>query len=242
MVLISCAGGRGEAKEKSSNWSAFASGWCYYGEDSLEVVIAEFTTAQLQDLLGKPEPENVNDLFLLIPDEDCFDLSVADRKNIVEANRVSIESDFMFYSILENDITNNYLSVGGAFEGEWEMFSKKIDNTWRIAVNSKSCAPVCYTSIEKTYIYENNMLIRLDHANLAGYQNTYIEMFFNFDMLTDEQKEFVTYEWDDSDYSVLFSLPRDGKTISMYVDFYTRYCCQGIPEEAFKVVETNIWE
>jgi len=217
----------------------------YEEEDPFSEVVAQYSPEQLKKLLGKTEPTDVRDLFILLPDELCVkyaNTTQADRQAMAkgkfkgETNRMWID---------EIDLAHGYLDLDGivmGFEGGWEMFAKKIDGVWWIAVNEQNCAAMCFTLHANTYTFKNGTLTRHTEANLAGYQDVWAELFIDFDQLTEKQKEQVNKIWENHGIEdVLFKLPRDGKTITMYVDKLP-YLEAEIPETALKKVKKEIWK
>lgn len=206
-------------------------------DNPFETLVASYSPQQLRQLLGKTEPQDVRDFLALLPDSLCYDYSAADRRKVAQGERVG---EFGGMALGEVDIANGYLNLSGAWEGTWEMFAKKEGKTWRIAVNQQYCGPMCYTHIAETYTFEDGKLTQHNYANLAGYQDVWVELFIDFDQLTQEQQDAARRVWEENN-NVLFRLPRDGKTISMYVDALP-YFDEGIPEEAFKEVTAVMWE
>lgn len=209
-----------------------------YNDDPFVEVKASFYSRELIRLLGKREPEIITDFFLLLPDDVCFDLSVDERKKMVDGERVGEWSQM---AIGQKDIENRYLSLSGAFEGTWEMYAQQDDGFWLVAVNSQSCGPLCMTDIAQSYIYEDRRLMSTNYANLAGFQDVWAELFFDFDQLTALQIEEVKEVWDDSIGNILFRLPQDGKNITMYIDDLP-YSDIDIPEKAFKEITVEMWK
>ncbi|MDD3738657.1 MAG: hypothetical protein PHP31_05125 [Lentimicrobiaceae bacterium] len=207
--------------------------------DPFREVIAEYSPEQIKQLIEKSEPQDVRDLFVLLPDDLCYEYSATDRKKVAQGERVG---EYGGIAIGELDVKNGYFDLSGAWEGIWEMFAKKQDNTWWIAVNQQYCGPMCYTHIANTYTFENGKLIQHSYANLAGYQDVWLELFIDMDKLTEAQKKQANDIWEENGFeSVLFSLPRDGKTITMYIE-NEPYIEIGIPENAFKEIKKNIFE
>ncbi|NLX67360.1 MAG: hypothetical protein GXZ19_11465 [Bacteroidales bacterium] len=212
-------------------------------DNPFSTVVAEYTPEQIKQLLGKSAPENVKDLFpLLSPEDIFFGLKAEERKQLVKQKKYVTESGSMTFLVNETETGENYLSFIGTFEGIWEMFAKKKGDTWWIAVNSQFCGALCYTHIANCYTFHNNRLTLHTDANLAGYQDVWPELFIDFDQLTADQQETVKKIWDKKlNELILFNLPRDGKTITMYIDELP-YLDEDIPYEVFKKVETDIWE
>lgn len=209
-----------------------------YADDPFVAVVGYLDSEELMALFGKREPEDITDFFLLIPDDDCFGLTVDERKKMVQGERLDGWSQM---AIGEKDIKNRYLNLSGAFEGKWEMYAEEVEDVWMVAVNVQFCGPFCITHLGDSFLYENRRLMKVSYANLAGYQNFWPELFFDFDKLTSEQIDKVEEIWVDDSSAILFDLPRDGKTITMYVDNLP-YLEEDIPEEAFKVVKTEMWK
>lgn len=208
-------------------------------DDPFSQLIAEYSPQQLKQLLGKAEPQDVRDFLALLPDSLCYDYSAADRKKVAQGERVG---DFGGMALGEVDTSNGYLNLSGAWEGTWEMFAKKMNGTWWVAVNQQYCGPMCYTHIANTYTFKNGTLTRHTHANLAGYQDVWAELFIDFEQLTESQKKQVNEIWEENGMNaVLFRLPRDGKTITMYIDMLP-YLDAEIPETAVKEVTAEIWQ
>ncbi|HPX76257.1 MAG TPA: hypothetical protein PLW77_06730 [Bacteroidales bacterium] len=216
------------------------------GDDPFAEVIATYSSEQLQKILGKPEPTDVRDLFILLPDEVCIlyaNTTQEDRQQMAKG-KFKGEIDRMWIDNL--DLSSGYLDLDGhvmGFEGLWEMFAKKIDDIWWIAVNEQNCAAMCYTIQANTYSFENGTLTKHSNANLAGYQDVWAELFIDFDKLTETQKKQANEIWESNNgiKDILFRLPRDGKTITMYIDKLP-YLEEDIPESAFKKVKTEIWK
>ncbi|MGI6572814.1 MAG: hypothetical protein ACOX19_05260 [Fermentimonas sp.] len=219
-------------------------------DDPFSELIVQYTPAQLKKIIGKAEPEDVTDLFLLLPDTDFllyFNFTAEQRKEMLKGETIQ------YVELSDIDVKNGYISSG--YEGTWEMFAKKIDGVWWIALYENNCGEYCSTVQAKTYTYGEGKLVQRNHANLAGYQDVWVELFVDFDQLTEEQRELANGIWEaqqeaerDSweenngvNSGLLFRLPRDGKNITMYVEAYP-YTEAGIPESAIREVTTAIWE
>jgi len=204
-----------------------------------EKVIVNYSPEEIKQLLGKTEPESVLDLFVLLPDSFCYDYSAADRLKIAQGERVG---EYGGMALGETDIPNGYINLSGAWEGIWEMFARKEGDGWRFALNQQFCGPVCYTHMADTYTYQDGTITLQGYANLAGYQDVWVELFIDFDQLNEQQKEQANSIWQEMGYdSVLFRLPRDGKTITMHIDPLP-YLDAEIPESAIKEVTAVMWE
>jgi hypothetical protein len=146
--------------------------------DPLSETIAQYSPAQLKEIIGKTEPQDVTDLFLLLPDTDFllyFNFTVEQRKELIQKGKTAFA--FTGGDIeLEMDVENGYLASG--YEGGWEMFAKKVDGVWWIAVYENNCGEYCGTIQAKTYTFDAGKLVRHEHANLAGYQDVWLELFF----------------------------------------------------------------
>ena len=208
--------------------------------DPSSVTVAEYTPKQIRQILGKDKPQNVLDLFLLLPESDCFDLSIADRKKIISGETYSDENGLMLISRAEEDVLNNYLSLGGTFEGIWEMCSHEEDGIPLFAVNQQSCGPACVTERANLYSLEQGKILQHAETNLARFQSLSLDLFLDTDQLTNAQKTKAQKIWDESNNAVLFKLPRDGNTIKMYIEEMP-YLDEGIPSEAFREVKTSMW-
>lgn len=252
-ALMSCGGGKtakaGEAERHSETTvnsdatseeelSGISSENYFDENDPLSELIVEYTPEQLKQIIGKAEPKDVRDLLLLLPDTDFllyFNFDVEQRKKMLKGETIS------HINIDKIDVRNGYISSG--YEGTWEMFVKKIDGIWWIAVYENNCGEFCSTVQAKTYTYSEGKLVQRNHANLAGYQDLWVELFVDFSQLTKEQQRQANKVWNELDKvsDVLFKLPRDGKTITMYVEseYYTEV---GIPEEAIREVKKEIWK
>lgn len=229
------------AEDSLSNEKNIESAGVFDESNPMSVLITQYSPEQIKKLLGKSAPEDVRDLFVLLPDTLCYDYSAADRLKVARGQRVG-EYGGMALSE-ESNIANGYIELSGAWEGIWEMFAKKENNTWWIALNQQFCGSICYTHYANTYTFENGRLIQHFDANLAGYQDIWPELFIDFEQLTKTQKQQATNTWEENkEYDcVLFRLPRDGKTITMYID-KEPYVGSGIPENAFKEVSKEIWK
>lgn len=255
IALVSCGGGKADKTENVVNaekQSAMTSdsdaadehGFSdvgidnYFDEDDpFSELIVEYTTGQLKQIIGKTEPKDVTDLFLLLPDTDFllyFNTTVEQRKKMLKGEATE------YVKLHDVDVRNGYISSG--YEGIWEMFAKKIDGIWWIAVNENNCGEFCSTIQAKTYTYSEGKLVQRNYANLAGYQDIWVELFIDFDQLTSAQKKHANDIWEDNGRdNVLFRLPRDGKTITMYIESYP-YIEAGIPESAIKEVTKDLWQ
>ena len=211
-----------------------------FSDDPFVNVVAYFDSRELIKLLGKRNPENITDFFLLLPDDICFGLSVDDRKRMVDGERVGAGEQM---AIGKKDTENRYLNLSGAFEGTWEMYAQEDEGFWLVAVNYQSCGPQCVTEIAQSYIFEDRRLLEISYANLAGHQNYWVELFFDFDKLTADQIESVKEIWDENSdvQDILFRLPQDGKNITMYIDNLP-YLDADIPNEAFTEVTVEMWK
>lgn len=240
IMLLSCGGGKTKDKtEISGNMEDIVQSVGIDDDDPFSEVIIQYSPQQLKQLLGKAEPQDVRDFLVLLPDSFCYNFSAADRKRVAQGERVG---DYGGLALGEVDIPNGYLNLSGAWEGSWEMFAKKVDGTWRLAINQQYCGPACYTHIADTYTFENGTLTRHTYANLAGYQDVWVELFVDFDQLTEAQQKQANEIWDENGIdAVLFRLPRDGKTITMYIDMFP-YLDAEIPETAFKEITAEIYQ
>ena len=211
-----------------------------FSNDPFVQVVASFDSRELIRLLGKREPESIADLFLLLPDDVCFDLSVDKRKRMLDGEKVGEWSQM---SIGQKNIENRYLSLSGAFEGTWEMYAQQDDGFWLVAVNYQSCGPRCVTDFAQSYIFEDRRLLSISYANLAGYQDYWVELFIDFDKLTVEQTESVKEIWDENSdiQDILFRLPQDGKRITMYIDNLP-YLDVDVPNDTFREVTAEMWK
>lgn len=199
--------------------------------------LSNYTPEQLQQLIGKTEPHDVRDFLALIPAESCFNYSVEERQKLMQGKGVG---EFSGVQIGEHDAKNGYLNLVGPFEGIWEMFAKKINEIWWIAVNQQFCGPLCYTYIANTYmLFPDGDFLQSHEANLAGYQDVWLELFLDLEQLSSEQQKQAKEAWEES-RGVLFQLPRDGKTITMYIDPLP-YLDNNIPESAFRKISVEIW-
>ncbi len=207
-------------------------------ENPFVELVKEYKPEELQHLLDKAQPQNIKDFFLLLPEEDCFEIPAELRVQMLQ-NKPLEQWDYM--AIEEVDVENRYLNLTGPLEGKWEMYAQEVDDVWFIAVNWQVCGPACYTEIAKTYIYDNGQLILDYSANLAGYQDLWPELFIDFSMLNEEQERAAREIWEENKYEVLYDLPRDGKTVSMYVEPLL-YIDEDIPWDAFRTVESEIWK
>ncbi|NLO70746.1 MAG: hypothetical protein GX102_07400 [Porphyromonadaceae bacterium] len=212
-------------------------------DNPLEVEILSYTVNELKQRLGKAQPENIKDLFLLLPDDLAFGFSLDERKQMLDGEKVGGGVEM---GIGDLDLKNHYLNFQGNYTGNWEMCTNRKDDFWLFAVNYHECGQYCSTQYAKMLSYENGVIKELRYANLAGYQDLWPELFFDFSKLTDEQTEFVKEEWDkfnseDFETHILFNLPRDGKIITMYIDqlFFEEML---LPYEAFKSVENELWD
>lgn len=211
-------------------------------ENPQETIIAKYSPEQLTHLLGKEEPDNIQDLLLMLPRMLTFRFDYADKKAMIAGKKVGGGVEM---SIGDLDLTHHYLNFRGAYEGHWEMCAKKINNGWGFAVNYNECGPSCFTEIAKMFYYEDGVITEMHYANLAGYQNLWPALFIDFDLLTAEQINYVESEWNNMDFNdivekVLFKLPRDGENIIMYID--QLFFDELLPYEAFKEVKTKMWE
>lgn len=219
-------------------------------DDPFSELIVQYTLAQLKKIIGKAEPKDVTDLFLLLPDTDFllyFNFTAEQRKEMLKGETIQ------YVELSDIDVKNGYISSG--YEGIWEMFAKKIDGVWWIALYENNCGEYCSTVQAKTYTYGEGKLVQRNHANLAGYQDVWVELFVDFDQLTEEQRELASGIWEAQQEAeresweenngvnsgLLFRLPHDGKTITMYINAYP-YIEAGIPESAIREVTTAIWE
>ncbi len=249
-IMIGCGGAKAEKSENgeeqadtilnndSDNESLnIVSVDNYFDEDDpLSELIVQYAPKQLKQIIGKTEPKDVRDLFLLLPDTDFllyFNTSVEQRKRLLKGEETE------YVKLYDIDVKNGYISSG--YEGTWEMFAKKIDGIWWIAVNESNCGEYCYTVQAKTYTYSEGKLVQRNYANFAGYQDVWIELFIDFSQLTESQQKLAKSIWEENGRdSVLFRLPRDSKTITMYIESYP-YIEAGIPESAIKEISTEIW-
>ena len=203
--------------------------------DPLSELIVQYSQAELKEIIGKVEPSDVRDLLLLLPETDFlfyFNFTAAQRKAMLNGETIN------HVQLSEVDVPNGYIQSG--FEGVWEMFAKKIDGVWNILVYENNCAEYCSTVLAKTYVYYNGKLYQQHHANLAGYQDVWIELFIDLDQLNATQKETANALWEGTtSNNVLFRLPRDGKTITMHIDANC-YTDAGIPESAIKEVKVEL--
>lgn len=200
-------------------------------------LVAQFTPEQLQEIIGKPQPEGVRDLLLLLPDDDCFNTSIADRRKALAGERVGEDR------LGIGEANTQYLNLTGIFEGTWEMYALQKGKRWHIAVNQQECGPLCLTTIAHEYSFLEGKLLRHSAANLAGYQDAWPELFIDFDQLTTQQQEAVHSIWNGNNEQmnmILFRLPRRGNNISMYIDPLA-FSDAGVPESAFKEVEAEMW-
>lgn len=212
-------------------------------DNPFEIEILRYSTVELKQRIGKADPENIRDLFLLLPDRFAFEFSVDERKQMLDGKKVGggLEMD-----IGDLDLKNQYLNFQGNYTGNWEMCANRESDLWLFAVNYTECGEYCSTMYAKMFSYRNGVIKELKYANLAGYQDLWPELFFDYSKLTKEQIEFIEQEWSkltslDFNLRVMYNLPKDGKTIEMYIDngFFEE---MPLPYEAFKLVETDMWE
>lgn len=207
-------------------------------DDPFSELILQYSPEEIREIIGKTDPQDVTDLLLLLPETDFlfyFNFDVEQRKRMLDGDTIS------YVELAEIDIANGYILSG--YEGAWEMFAKKIHDVWWIALHENNCGEQCSTIQAKTYTFDSGKLIQRNYANLAGYQDVWLELFIDFDQLTEAQQKLANDIWEESDVSsnVLFKLPRDGKTITMYIEAYP-YIEAGIPESAIKKVKKEIWK
>lgn len=204
-------------------------------DDPFVELVAQYTPEQLNQLIAKPEPTDIQDLLLLLPDSDFllyFNFDVAQRKQLLAGETVSN------VTLDKSDAANGYLQSG--YEGVWEMIAKAEGDVWHIALNERNCAEFCSTVMQKSYIYQDGKLLAQNAATIAGFQDYWPELFIDFKQLTQDQKDTVMQVWAEHGIEgVLYRLPRDGQSpIVVYLDAQ-RYTEAGIPESAMMEVTEN---
>ncbi len=237
-VLVGCGRGKAESKtDTKSNMLDTVLLSEIVDDDPFSELVAQYSLSEMEKIIKKTEPLDVTDLFLLLPETDFlfyFNFSIEQRKKMLKKEMVSN------VELNEIDVANGYMQSG--YEGIWEMFAKKIDGVWWIAVYENNCGEYCNTVQAKTYTFDKGKLIKRSYANLAGYQDVWVELFIDFNQLTVEQQKVAYRIWEENGLdALLFRLPRDGKTITMYIEAFP-YLEAGIPEVAIKEVKTELWK
>ena len=211
-------------------------------DNPFEIEVLSYSADDLKHRIGKSNPENIKDLFLLLPDKYVFEYSLDERKQMLGGKKVGGGVEMRIEDL---DLKNHYLNIQGNYTGIWELCAKREGDFWLFAINRNECAQYCFTEYAKMFSYKNGVIKELKYANLAGYQDLWPELFLDYSMLTDEQIEYIEQEWSkltslDFDLRVLYKLPKNGKTIEMYIDngFFEE---MPLPFEALKFVEADMW-
>ena len=108
------------------------------------------------------KPNNIKDYFLLIPDELILNISINDRKKILEIKDYQESQELGIYYLTETiDINNAFIRIcstgdGGGNNIEMTYFIKS-DKTKLIAVNISSWDMLTESSELHFYTYENNI-------------------------------------------------------------------------------------
>jgi len=111
---------------------------------------------------SKKGSSNIEDFFLLLPDDAALELDSDERKTLLKEESTNTNGPLP-YSLDKFDVMDNgYMKIkGDNFEGVWEMYYDKIHRI--IAVNLISCGPVCYSEYLKLYKYNNKSLEMLNN-------------------------------------------------------------------------------
>lgn len=105
--------------------------------------------------------QNIGDFFKMIPAEDCFNLSIEERQQMIDnynaENEERISSNML--ALNNYDLSNGYISMNGIFEGHWEMCYWNISTGEKlVGVTESGCGPACMTIFFNFYLYSDKEL------------------------------------------------------------------------------------
>lgn len=219
-------------------------------EDPFFNLLVSFSAEDIKQRIGKPAPELVSDFFLLLPDSLLpLSLTAQERTDVLGGKaRKGIRLE-------TSDTSNGFLDLSAPDGGRWEIFVQKMSEddigislldespnapAWEVLVYQSVSVPVLETIRASSYYYKNGYLVEYTGAMINGYQDCFLDLFL-------VQEQFSADKWQRLEQlfseggrkNILFALPRDGKTIKMYLN---KALFEGfdIPEAYFKTVETDL--
>jgi hypothetical protein len=149
------------------------------------------------------------------------------RDKMINNHKANKSTQDVHYRFNIADEKNGFLPVTGAFEGHWEMSYWNLpDSKKLVAVYQEGCGPLCALEIFKFFYYENGKIQSADiQSVIPGYKTIYEDFF-----IQDPKASKLKLEDQDIITTLLFQLPRKGKTITAIFDI------EGSTEVCFNVL------
>lgn len=101
----------------------------------------KYSKEYIEYLIGKSEPENVGDLFLLLSERLLFVWDYEERKQILSEKRIEQKEWKVTLLLEEFDLNENRLKVSQNYESEmngmdysWDVLANKYEESWQIEV------------------------------------------------------------------------------------------------------------
>lgn len=180
-----------------------------------------YTPIELRRMIKKACPESINDIFLMLPQENCMNLTVEERRNVLNGERAGSGQ-------FKREFSNNqYMSLTNSSGDVWEMRAIEKDDVWHIAITWQ-----CEYSGYEPYCYSDGILYSCAQWDLSYEQDSWPEQFIDYELLTPEQQEKATAVWQKG-VRCLYRLPRQGSIATKFID-RAPYSGIQIPESAFK--------
>lgn len=188
----------------------------------LPIIIEQrYTPIELRRMTGKANPESINDIFLLLPQENCMNLTVEERSKVLNGEQAGSGQ-------FKKEFSNNqYMSFSNSSGDVWEMCAIEKDGIWHIAITW-----LCENSHYVPYCYSDGILYSCTEWDLSYEQDSWPEQFIDYEQLAPEQQEKATAVWQKG-VRCLYRLPRQGSIATKFID-RAPYSGIQIPESAFK--------
>lgn len=166
---------------------------------------------------------NITAFFEMIPEECFFDPpTVEDRQDWLAGKTVR------GMKIGVRDVRNGYLNMVGAFEGVWEMcfWNTLSDKGKLVAVNARSCGPVCDTNLFFYRMGPDGKLTPAPDVRASLEMQLKPGDFYQTERMGPRELSAL----DDPAQYVVYSLPRLGRNIVVRRDENVSHP-QGVPED-----------
>jgi len=200
------------------------------------------------------QAQNIETFFLLIPNDKVFDLSVADRKELIKKGSLNKnEGNEMTYYI-SVDRANGYLHIDQSYEvgmaafGKIDMCYWNCNNEEKLIAISKQGGhhSEIYQNDLTFFKYKNNGLEPIEYGIFEEYSANTDAMLFSIinDMVTNKASQ---KDKEEIRYRLLFKLPQKGKNIELYFrKYFDRFGGEEqtdpLIEKMKSISKTYIWQ
>jgi len=160
--------------------------------------------------------QTVLDYFLMVPDSVNI-LDNSGRKKMVDFYNKRLEHPNELYRFDTVDIKNGYLSIGGAFNGSWEMcYWNKSNGNKIIGISLISCGPVCWSE-NSFYEYSKGKIIALKTDSILPKIDN--EDFYDISMIksNNSRDDFIKIQ-KEFRFGETYHLPQQGLNITVYFE------------------------